>query len=303
MIKSLQNSASVALLGLAAAVAAAPALAQQTAQPVAFEAEDAGANQVNFSGKLRMLSQRIPAHACQAYEGFDTEHALEVLNGATAEFDRIIHALEFGDVDMGLPLAENRRLTLAAIDEVKAAWAPMHELADATAAGTVTGEQIDQAREQSTALLKAAQALVVEKVAQYSNPADMAQAESFLIDIAGRQRSLIQMISKDACLAMTGHTGAEGLEELESTMATFEATLGALQTGMESVGIRKPPTPQIAAALAEIAGEWKLIRPTLAKVMAQDIVAHEEGEAMFKELNVMLANMNTVVGMYAAAVQ
>lgn len=297
--KTLKPLLAATVTGLA--LMAAPVVAETPTQ-VAFEENDGGPARINFSGKLRMLSQMIPAAACQAAGGYDPEYALGILGGATSEFDRIINALEFGDVDLGIPTDEQRRLTLAAIQDVRDNFVPIHALADDTIAGSVSDQQLGDALPHSMQLLGAAKSLVVEEVAQYSNPADMVQAESFLIDMAGRQRMLIQMMSKTACLAMTDYSADASRDGLASTMNTFGTTLGALQSGMESVGIRKPPTPAIEQGLAGVAEEWNAVQPFLNDVLEGNAIDDAAAADAFKALNTMMRNMNTVVGMYSDAV-
>lgn len=264
--------------------------------------DDGSAAHINLSGKLRMLSQMVPAAACQAASNYGPEYALGVLGNATSEFDKIVNGLEFGDPDLDMPHPEERRLTLAAIEKVRTAWVPLSALSKAVIDGSVTPEQMSAAQEESLVLLEAAKALVVEEVGQYSNPSEMVAAESFLIDIAGRQRMLIQMMSKTACLSMSDQASDDLGKNLESTMTTFETTLGALQNGMPSVGIRKPPTSEIAEGLAEVSAQWSAIKPFLTEVLGNAEIDSEEAAAKFRALNEMMAQMNRVVGMYTSAV-
>lgn len=290
------------VLGLVMATTGAPT-ATSANQGEAGSSKDAdAAAHINLSGKLRMLSQRVPAAACQATAGIGTEYAKDVLKAATIEFGTIIDALEFGNDELSITHAEERRLTLAAIGKVREAWVPLHKLSDATLAGTVSEEQISNSQANSLVLLEAAKSLVVEEVGEYSNPAEMAAAESFLIDVAGRQRMLIQMISKTACLTMTHHDGEAASKSLESTMTIFEATLGALQNGMPSVGIRKPPTAEIESGLAEVAVQWSTLKPFLTEVLGGAEIDTDTAAPKFRALNEMMAQMNKVVGLYASSV-
>jgi len=74
-----------------------------------------GGERVNFSGKLRMLSQRIPAAACNLNAGIATEQSAALLEGAVAEFHTILAALEFGDESLGVIGAEDTKLLVTEI--------------------------------------------------------------------------------------------------------------------------------------------------------------------------------------------
>lgn len=271
-------------------------------EEASFNLDDGAAAQINLSGKLRMLSQKVTSAACQVSSGYDVPYATGVLEDSAAEFAAIVDALEFGNPDMGIPYPEERRITLAAIADVRAAWEPVGLLVEHSLDGTTTNEELDQELEYAGLLLEAAKTLTTVKVAQYSNPAEMAAAESFLIDIAGRQRMLIQRISLTSCLTLHHNSEEESRASLGTAMSTFEATLSALQTGMPSVGIRKPPTAAIAEGLAQVSADYADIRPILQQVLDGQEPDLEVAISKFKSLNELMATMNGVVGMYVATV-
>lgn len=300
------NLMAAALAGFVMIATSVPAQEQTDTGVVKarFQVDDGGAVRIGISGKLRMLSQMVPAAACQVASGYDPEYAAGILTNAAAEFEHILDALEFGDPELGVPTAEERRITLAAIQNVREAWVPLHTLVEDTLSGDIANLEEDLAHvlDDSGALLNAAKALVVEEVAEYSNPSQMAQAESFLIDIAGRQRMLIQKMSKDACLVLHRNSEDEGREDLVKSMATFETTLAALQTGMPSVGLRPPPNAAIEEGLAGVAADWQAIKPLMDHVVEGADITPEEVEHKFRSLNELMATMNAVVGLYAATV-
>ena len=78
--------------------------------------EDVGASErINFSGKLRMLSQRIPAAVCYSNAGVESEKSQEMFESASAEFHTILAALEFGDESLNIKGAEEDRKVLACL--------------------------------------------------------------------------------------------------------------------------------------------------------------------------------------------
>ena len=83
-----------------------------TIVPISASAQDVGASErVNFSGKLRMLSQRVAAAACNYGAGVDADGSLAVLLGSQKEFVQIINGLEFGDAELNMNGEETRRKT------------------------------------------------------------------------------------------------------------------------------------------------------------------------------------------------
>jgi len=258
---------------------------------------------INFSGKLRMLSQRIPAAACHLNRGIDPEGSSALLVGAAAEFEKILLALEFGDADLNVQEPETRRKTLAAIAELRSHWEPLKAAATAIAEGTSTSEDMDFILTQNLPVLARAQLLVEELVKQYSNPNAVTRASLMLIDISGRQRMLTQKMSKETCMLGTDYATPSTVDDLQGTMRIFEASLEALTFGMPAVGIGPPPNPEIFAGLGGVQSDWSSVKPHVLAVIEGEDLDDASNTEKFQGLNVTMANMNRVVGMYTASVK
>lgn len=292
----------LAVVSTSAIAAISVPAAAETAQParVAF-IEDIGAQErINFSGKLRMLSQRIPSAACHLAKGTDPEGATKLLTGATAEFEKILTGLEFGDEDLKIKGEEQRRKTLAQIHDLRAKWEPMKAAAEAMIAGDQSQSNLDVILSQNMVVLASAKILVSDLVAQYSDPASMMQSDSMLIDISGRQRMLTQKMSKESCILAGGFGNEETAPALKGTMEMFEVSLNALMNGMPDAGIMPPPNGDINAGLNTVYYNWNEVKPTLETILSGGSVEVGSEAAKFQNLNTTMANMNKVVGMYTA---
>lgn len=260
---------------------------------------DIGATErINFSGKLRMLSQRIPAAACNYAAGVEAETAGAVMRDAQAEFTKIIKGLEFGDADLRIRGQERRRKTLMAIANVNEQWAVIDAAASALAENVSDTASLNTIKDGNLDLLSRAKLLVSELSGQYSDPTAMLQADAILIDIAGRQRMLTQKMSKEACQIWSGNTSPEKKKALEGTMKLFEVSLFALRDGMTNAGVKAAPTPEILAGLDVVVADWDGVKSTLEKAVAgEDVSADVRGKA-FLHLNKTMKDMNAVVGLY-----
>lgn len=261
--------------------------------------KDVGASErVNFSGKLRMLSQRIAAAACNFEDGIEAETSAKILQGGVAEFDKIVNGLEFGDADLNINGEEERRKTLVAIEALRTAWAPIK-----TSAQGLTKVDHDASAYEAIAagnmpLLGKAKLLVSELSGQYSDPTAMLQADAMLVDISGRQRMLTQKMSKEAC--QIWHLGGDAAiqEALAGTMNMFEVSLLALRDGMDMAGIKKAPTEPIYGGLDDIHSDWLEVKPMLETAVVAKPMDPAGRAEVFGRLNVMLKEMNAVVGLY-----
>ena len=281
--------------------AAASDAVQADTAPAQF-VEDIGASErINYSGKLRMLSQRIVAASCYLQSGVSPAQSRETLDAAVVEFALITDALEFGNADLGIIGVEERPRILAGIAKLREYWTPIADLANTVIAGQGTNDDIAEMAQQSELLLDIAKRLVVQISGQYANQTSVLQSDAFAIDLAGRQRMLSQRISKNTCLLENNILPETAAAELAGTSEIFEATLTALYGGMTEAGINPPPNEDISAGIALVIETWTGVQPVISAVAAGEPVDPAELEAVFLNCNKMTGDMNTVVGMYAAA--
>ncbi|SFR44243.1 Type IV pili methyl-accepting chemotaxis transducer N-term [Yoonia tamlensis] len=286
------------LLAAAFPVTFLPSVTYSQAAPII---EDNAEQRINFSGKLRMLSQRIPAAACHYSRGIDLDGSAALLAGATAEFEKILTGLEFGDADLNIQQPETNDRTLALIADLRSRWEPLKAAAEAVASGAATDAERDYLYNENLAVLRAAQLLVERLVQQYSNPNATTFAALVLVDISGRQRMLTQKMSKESCILEGNFETLVTAEDLNGTMVIFENSLEALRHGMPVVGVRPPPNDTIAEGLDGVLNDWSTAKPFVMDVLAGNPLNPDDNTAKFQQLNVTMANMNTVVGMYVDA--
>lgn len=296
------SPASVPAICAIAALAFPLQAAAENTQQVNFVENVDGEVRVNISGKLRMLSQRIPAAACNAHAGISLEDSAAVLEAAEAEFIGILHALEHGDETYGVLSAEDRARTLRVIAKLQSAFDPLENaIASSSSRQALSDDTIQLLADQNMEVLKWAKLLVSEISGQYSNPVALLQSDAMAIDIAGRQRMLTQKMSKEVCLIMSGVNADASLEALAGTMNMFEVSLAALQNGMVDVGIQPPPNQDIIDGLAAVQDDWMAVRPHVQTVIDGGQIDNTARAELFAGLNKTLKDMNTVVGMYAEA--
>ena len=288
-------------LSLAVALSAGMSLAITGPAQAQFVEEVGASQRIDLSGKLRMLSERIPALACNRQAGISPETTSELLAQATTEFDTIIQALKFGNEDIGIIGAEERRKTIAAIDVVLEHWTSLHAAVDDIAA---TGGNIDEVillAQNAKPMLAEAKLLVSEISAQYADPTELLQSDALVIDFAGRQRMLAQKMSKDVCLIETGVEVEASKAELASTSQLFDTTLNALRNGMPEAGIAAASEPEIVAGLDVVHKDWMELQPAIELALAGQVLSIEERSLILTNFDRMTADMNAVVGLYSAA--
>ncbi|MEM8537315.1 MAG: type IV pili methyl-accepting chemotaxis transducer N-terminal domain-containing protein [Pseudomonadota bacterium] len=280
-------------------------LADTSSQNAATEgqaiANSDGALRINLSGKLRMLSQRITAAGCYVQAGVAPDRTKSMLESASAEFQSIANALEFGDPALGITAAEDKRRPLAALERLNDLFGPFSALAQQINTGSGTPADVAELAAQSAPVLEMAQALVTRVSTAYANPGELLLMDAMAIDIAGRQRMLAQRVSKNVCLLSTGLGTEDTADELRAAAEVFRNSLIALRDGMASSGIRTPPTAEIAEGLETVLADWDLIAPKVETVLAGNAVSVAELAIVFDTANRLTGKMNTLVGLYEAA--
>lgn len=300
LTKPLLQAATAALI---ANLGATPALAQTADAAQLLHAqflEDVGAaERINNSGKLRSLTQRIPAAACNVLAEIAPDESEALLHDSIIEFDKILAALEFGDPDLGIIGAETRRKTLAAINVLKEHWVPVEEIMLEIENHETTAEHVQYMADQNMIILEDAKLLVSEISGEYADPTALLQADAIRIDIAGRQRMLTQKVSKEVCFVESGINAEASREVLGQTINMFEVSLNALLNGMPDAGISPAPTEEIRVQLTTVESDWNAIKPHFDVVLAGGKLDDAARADVFLGLNKTMVDMNVAVGMFA----
>ena len=290
-----------AILPIAALTLATAVEAKDVSAKARYAAEIGASERINYSGKLRMLSQRVVATSCNAAAGIAPGTSEKSLHDATAEFNRIVKALEFGDPELGIRGEEKRKKTIRRIGMLNELWGPMVAELDAVEHHTAAEEIIPTIADESGPLLEMAKLLTSDLSAQYSDPHSLVQANAMLVDISGRQRMLAQRMSKNVCLLASGLNVETAKPELAKTAEIFETSLFALRGGMQSVGINPPPNDAIVEGLEVVVEDWTALKPFVTAVLAGETLNDADREKVFLGMNQMTGNMNKVVGLYSDA--
>ncbi|MCU0828138.1 MAG: type IV pili methyl-accepting chemotaxis transducer N-terminal domain-containing protein [Tabrizicola sp.] len=267
-----------------------------------FVKEHGGTERINLSAKLRMLSQRIPAVACVYAARGDDELAKTHLNAALDEFEKIAKGLEFGDDSLGMFGPEESAKALKGLKILGEEWAPLAAAArDLLAAGGTQPEALAQIYAQEPKVLEIAKKLAVEIGAIYTDPNSLTIGGAMTIDIAGRQRMLLQKMTKEACQISTGGGTADTATALQATVDTFDKTLAAMIDGLPEAGMPPAPTPEIRQALETLRADWQAARAPIDGVMGGTALDAAALAALMVTTDGLVQEMNKIVAAYSAS--
>lgn len=269
-------------------------------QKTGFVKDTGASERMNLSGKLQMLSQRIPATACYKHAGIEPDAADAVMVAAKTEFGRILKGLEVGDTSLGILGPETDRKVLAGLKKLNSLWDAVQGDIERIHTTGGTDAAVTHLAEQSHEVLRIAKLLVAAVMAEHSDPTAVLQADAVTIDIAGRQRMLAQRISKNACLLMTGLGGQGTVEDLAKARMIYDASVNALRFGLPATGIVATENPEILAKLDKVLALWQDTQPLLDNVTTANGLSAEEKANVYAAMNSLTGQMNTIVGLYTA---
>ena len=296
------GSVRTTVLGLAAAFTTAAEAAGTPPKSMLLESsfiEDIGASEhIVYAAKLRILGQRIPAAACYQHAGIEKEASAELLQKSVYEFNRIIEGLKYGDAELGLMKAETDRKVLEDIKQVYDVWNPLHAKIDEVMARGSTDDDILYFAAQAYPMGKITNHLVSVISGEYSNPAELLQADAMKLDIAGRQPMLAYTISKDVCLIMAGLDVEKSMEEMAEARQLFSASAQALRHGMPEVGILPTKNQAILDGLDQVIAEWGTVQPILDLLSNGDTATVEQEAQVFFTMSKIAGIMDDVEMMY-----
>ncbi len=257
------------------------------------------AERIDAADRLRTLTQEIPSAACHYYNGVAPDESRRLLVEARDDFDKLLDALYFGNVGMNIIGEETNRKTLADLDKVKAIWADMRPAVETLLDSPQDDAAISVIKARNMELFDVSAHLLSELTGEYTNPAELLQVDAIMLDMTGRQSMMTQMMAKDACKIWTGTAKDDIYDNLQATLDTFDLILNALRFGMPDAGIKKAPTPEIAASLDEIAGSWDVVKADLETAIETHDLDEEARVRVYKNLNKKMYQFDEVVHMYA----
>ncbi|MEM7613939.1 MAG: type IV pili methyl-accepting chemotaxis transducer N-terminal domain-containing protein [Pseudomonadota bacterium] len=257
--------------------------------------DDGSKARVNLSNKLTMLSETISGAACRMSAGIDADAARLQLRDARIEVEAILEGLEFGNRALGIPTPERRSRTLRALRVLDDHWQRMDSAIDGMLAGSSLEENAEKIFTASNAMSDDAEILASEIQAFYSNPNELLFVDAIAIQMAGRQRSLNQLIAAEGCKI---HTGASDTEAMVNAVGLFDKTLVALRDGLPAVGVRQPPNDQVRGKIEEALVDWQAQKLAIAGIGTDGSVTASTVQTIAEQSEALHKDMDDLVILY-----
>ena len=279
------------VIALAVAVGLVPCA--ETAQAAQSGEEAALAKRrINLAGRQRMLSQRAARQICAAQAWIGAESNRAAARQTVETFETVLHALQNGGLDGLQP--ETNPATAGLLREVDALWRPYAQAVRTLANRDESGDlnRVGALNSEVLAAMNRA-VLAMEQATGGTMSPELARA----INVAGRQRMLIERATMWACLQGLPDRAGDATR-IRQTIDLFEASLADLRGGNDASNIVAPPTWEIEAQLELVAEQWAEIRPLLDAAAAGTPVAPEVLMQLIMQAETLVDAMNEAVWMY-----
>ncbi|MBI5186529.1 MAG: type IV pili methyl-accepting chemotaxis transducer N-terminal domain-containing protein [Nitrospinae bacterium] len=239
---------------------------------------------INLAGKQRMLSQKMTKEAFAMSQGIEKEDALK---GTMELFERTLVGLLNGDSGLGLPPTRNIQV-VAQLNKITPLWKDFKKNLDA-----IKGSANE--RSQALAFISGHDAELMGKMNESVEMMEKAGLPSQVINLAGRQRMLIQKLSKESSLLCQGNVSEETLLK---TSDLFGKTLDGLIQGDKDLGLAALDDKNILAKLKETEKLWKQFLENIRLVVKGSGEINQALSYVQANNLALLTDSNLTVGMF-----
>ncbi len=252
---------------------------------------------INLAGKQRMLTQRMSKVVLLVSLEIDGEKYSKKLDSFSKLYDKTLKGLKKGDDELKLAATENKDI-LKQIESVEKLWTPFYEnIQKVVADGAKAKDAIAFIVKNNEALLSRSNDLVT---AFEKSNADLDYLSKFrlrVVNVAGRQRMLIQKMTKEKLLVHE-LKDASYKEKLKKSIELFDTSLTRLINGDKDNNISKPTDAELKGEYDKVAKLWSKLKPLYNKEKLDKkelMVIIDENRELLKEMNSAVKMAETVL--------
>eukprot|EP00931_Biecheleriopsis_adriatica_P001247 TRINITY_DN10152_c0_g1_i7.p1 TRINITY_DN10152_c0_g1~~TRINITY_DN10152_c0_g1_i7.p1 ORF type:complete len:919 (-),score=267.14 TRINITY_DN10152_c0_g1_i7:154-2817(-) len=221
---------------------------------------------IDVAGRQRMLSQRMSKEFLFIAKGFEVEKNKAALTGSIKLFDTSLSALVNGSTDLGIAAAPNQ-LVAAGLQVVVDLWKDFKALLEDNVAKETYGKSVlDAVAAGNVPLLKKSNA-VVGRLVDAAKSAG-ANTAGLVVDIAGRQRMLIQRMCKEVLLISLDISAEANVKSLQGTSSLFDASHKGIVLGATWAGVPRLTSMCTLQQMRLVSYEWERFAPLVETILA-----------------------------------
>jgi len=246
---------------------------------------------INLAGKQRMLTQRMAKDVLMVALDLEAPKAIERLRKDVELFDRTLKGLQNSDPSLKLVAVRDPAIQ-SKLQKVERLWKPMKERLQRVIEGSYKKEDVEYILQNSTTLLDEMNG-VVQALVAYGKKSKSAKGQA--INLAGKERMLVQRIAKDRLWMEYDPDDPRPLKDLQKSVRTFERILKGLKDGDPSLGLEPTKAPWILSELHKAQRVWGEYKELLGRAKSREDLLRVAAlsDALFEQ-------MNKITSMYEA---
>ncbi len=254
----------------------------------------------NLAGRERMLTQLIAKCACFAALGVDTKGHINQMLTAHTTFEDVLKILKDGSEAEDI-LPETHANVLEGLEKVATLWAKYSPAIKSFAKnyqGTNVGSQLDKIYTLSLPVLQEMDHTVNVLIADFKQENTFRPGLASALNVSGRQRMLLQKMSKEFCMVASGYKSDEIRKHLIGTVALFESSDTSLMAKLPELKLSKEKSEAFSAQLKKIQVMWSPLHDIFFKVAGGGKPTAEEIKVVATSSQTLLVELDKAVKLY-----
>ncbi len=242
-----------------------------------ISSKNAKRHSINLAGKQRMLTQKMMKLAVMRTLDIDSEKSKQALLQTAKLYDTTLKGFLAGDNTLALKRVTDPKV-ISFIKQLQKEWEIFYK--DIALLDTKS-THISSLIEKNTKLLSDSDRLV-KLLKRYGTKSNfMEKSRENIIDIAGRERMLLEKMTKEKLLVTKGIQVEKNRKSQKATMQLFDDSLRALREGDSKLHIAKAHNQKILTQLDKVDTLWHELRGAYlkddsSKKTLSDLVAKAE---------------------------
>jgi len=184
-----------------------------------------GKTVINLAGKQRMLTQKMSKEALLIIKGIEIEKNRVYLKETIAVFDKTLHALKDGNKTLNIPKTDDKEILNLLTKEIKL-WSLFKKFLNKIVVGKADKKTLKAVEIANMPLLQIMNKIVQLYEKEYN--ATLSPNLAKTINLAGRERMLIQKMTKELLLIANNIKSDAYLESLHKDGKLFHSKLDNL---------------------------------------------------------------------------
>jgi len=243
---------------------------------------------IEISGKQRMLTQKMTKESFLIKLSVEKDENIKKLKSSSELFDKTLKGLMQGDESLGLIDFKDSEITTQ-LKKVEKLWIPFSKEIKSVVENKTTKKTYENLENSNIPLLKEMNRAV--DIYSQKKSSDFKLGND--VNLAGKQRMLIQKMAKDLVILNSGLKVKEYEKDFKLARELFTKTLKGLYLGDKSLNLQGVELPKIIKQLKVVEGLWEKEQSNLDKALAG-----KELQKTLQNLDIILIEMNKAVGLY-----